>query len=511
MMAGMLRVVILKPSKYAVNGYVERFRRGFMPNSTVPYIRSMTPASLDGIAMETYAVDEYVQTDLAYLDLLRNPAAPTLLALVGVQSHQFQRALDLAAFARANGVQHCVVGGPHSMTCDTSMLQNRGVSFALAEAETVWLQILKDAIHGELRPVYGHGQRWAEEIQAPVLIPPSKRDLRRYFVRMLGIYPARGCPFTCNFCSVIKIAGRQVRSQSIETTMESLRKAKAAGVRMVMFTSDNFNKYAEAEDLLEQMVAEKIRMPFFVQCDTQIAKQEELVRLMGKAGCFEMFVGVESFNRKTLLAAHKTQNHPSAYSDIVKLCRKHGIVSHFSNIIGFPGDTAPSIREHVDVLRGLRPDVASFYILCPIPGTDQYDDFLRAGCITEPNLDRFDGTTPTWRHPNLSASELQDLLFRCYRQFYSATHILTTAINSLRVDGIGGFVPYIGHPVFSRFAAAKRMHPMSGGVSRVLIDSIGDYRELRQKQFGFEQVPLPKSLELSNADAELNRRAKVAI
>src|SRR5262249_11945524 len=98
----MLRVVIIKPSKYGLTGQVERFRRGFMPNSTIPYIRSMTPASIDGVRVETHAIDEYVQTDLEYLDLLRNPAQPTLLALVGVQSHQFQRALDLAAFARAN-------------------------------------------------------------------------------------------------------------------------------------------------------------------------------------------------------------------------------------------------------------------------------------------------------------------------------------------------------------------------------------------------------------------------
>src|SRR5437899_9065053 len=57
----MLRVVIIKPSKYGMTGYVERFRRGFMPNSTVPYIRSMTPAAIEGVTIETHAVDEYVQ------------------------------------------------------------------------------------------------------------------------------------------------------------------------------------------------------------------------------------------------------------------------------------------------------------------------------------------------------------------------------------------------------------------------------------------------------------------
>jgi hypothetical protein len=506
----MFRVVIIKPSKYSVNGYVERFRWGFMPNSTVPYIRSMTPLSIDGVPIETYAVDEYVQTDLDYLHLVRDPKQPTLLALVGVQSHQFQRALDLAAFARANGVRHCVIGGPHPMTCDTSMLQNRGISFALAEAEMVWHQIIRDAIHGELEPVYGSEQRWAQEIPAPVLIPPSKRDLRRYAVPMLGIYPARGCPFTCNFCSVIKIAGRQIRSQSLETTLESLRRAKAAGVRMVMFTSDNFNKYSEAKELMQLMVSENLRVQFFVQCDTQIARQEELVSLMAAAGCYEIFVGVESFSRKTLLGAHKTQNHPSSYGDIVRLCRKYKIASHFSNIIGFPEDTANSVREHLKILRELRPNVASFYILCPIPGTEQYDDFLSAGYIVEKNLDRFDGTVPTWRHPQLSSAELKDLLFSCYREFYSASYILAAAAKGLRMDGTGGPIAYVANPLFNRFSAWKRMHPMSGGFRRVQLDAAAAYARLRRAQFGFDQIPLPKSLVLSKADAELNARVKIA-
>jgi len=467
---------------------------------------------VDGVRIETYAIDEYVQTDLRYLDLLRNPDTPTLLALVGVQSHQFQRSLDLAAFAKTNGVRHCVIGGPHPMTCDTAELQNRGVSFALAEAEMVWLPILQDAIRGDLLQVYGRDQRWAGQLESPVLVPPSSRDLRRYVVPMLGIYPARGCPFTCNFCSVIKIAGRQIRSQSIETTMASLRAAKAAGIRMVMFTSDNFNKYSEARELMEQMIAERIQIPFFVQCDTQVAKQEDLVELLGKAGCFEMFVGVESFRRETLLAAHKAQNHPGTYGEIVRLCRKHGIVSHFSNIIGFPDDTAKGIREHLDVLRGMSPGVASFYILTPIPGTQQYDEFRSAGWITEPNLDRYDATTTTWRHPNIGSAELREMLFSCYRQFYSGAHMLKTAIQSIRHRQVGtGFLPYLGHPLFTRFAAWQKMHPMSGGVSRVHRDASPDYRELRRKVFGIDLAPLPKSLELSKADLELNRKAKIAI
>ena len=65
-----LRVVLVKPSKYGLDGYVERFTRGFMPNSTLPHLASLTPRRLGDRPIEIYAVDEYVETDLGYLRLL---------------------------------------------------------------------------------------------------------------------------------------------------------------------------------------------------------------------------------------------------------------------------------------------------------------------------------------------------------------------------------------------------------------------------------------------------------
>lgn len=502
-MCNSLRVVILKPSKYMADGYVERFHRGFMPNSTVPYMRSMTPPVVGGTPVEVHTVDEYVHTDLRYVSLLKRlEGGRTLLALVGVQSHQFHRALDLAAFARSRGCM-VVIGGPHVMTCDTSMLQGRGASFAQAEAELVWPDILHDAVDGQLRPVYGHDQRWQHELDAPVIVPPSRNDLGRYVIPMLGLYPARGCPFLCNFCSVIKIAGRKIRSQSIDTTLASLRAAKAAGVRTIMFTSDNFNKYPDAEALLEAMADERLGLEFFVQCDTQIARQEHLVALLARAGCFQMFVGAESFNRQTLLAAHKGQNRPETYKDIVRLCREYRISSHFSNIIGFPQDTESEVHEHLQVLREMNPSLASFYILCPIPGTEQYDDFLAQGLITEKNLDRFDTTCLTWQHPCFSRERLSELLFDCYRKFFSFRHSLRDLKDEMTI-GLRGLlsrsVASVATPLFVRYCAFRRTHPMSGGIKRVRLDCADDFLSLRREAFGFELAPLPQSLQLSASE-----------
>src|SRR5437660_547964 len=137
-----LRVVVLKPSKYHKDGWVDRFRRGLMPNATIGFIAAMTPPTIDGIRCEVHLVDEHVQTDTRYLRLLEpQNGARTLLALVGVQSNQIQRAIDLSAYARARGCM-AVIGGPHAMTCDTTELQGRGVAFALSEAELIWPAIL---------------------------------------------------------------------------------------------------------------------------------------------------------------------------------------------------------------------------------------------------------------------------------------------------------------------------------------------------------------------------------
>jgi hypothetical protein len=494
-----LRVVLVKPSKYGLDGGVERFRRGFMPNSTLAHLAGLTPRSLGQHPIERQAIDEYVETDLAYLRLLeRDASCTTLLALVGVQSHQFQRALDLAAYARRHGVEHVVIGGPHPMTCDTTALQHRGVTFALAEAEAIWPRILADARDGELRPVYAEAERWPQLLAAPVLAPPSEQTLRRYAVQMFGVYPARGCPYRCTYCSVIKIAGHQIRAQPVETTMATLRAAKAAGVLLIMFTSDNFNQYPDATALLTAMIDERLDLPFFVQCDTQIVRQPELIDLLGRAGCYQMFVGVESLDRSSLLAVHKHHNRPDRYHEIVMLCRQHGIGSHFSNMIGFPADTESGILEHLRTLRRLRPDVASFYILTPIPGTEQYDDFLSHGLITETNLDRFDATCLTWRHPNLTDRQLSDLLYRCYRGFYSVPDALAKSAHWFwRKRGSGNILLKIAvaaYSFLSRLAASQGMHPMAGGMHRVSVDGVRDYIELRRACFGVDQVPLPASL-----------------
>lgn len=494
-----LRVVLIKPSKYGIDGAVERFKKGFMPNATLYHIASLTPASVNGFTTQVHTIDEYVRKDFHYLKLMQHEDGfITLLALVGVQSHQFQRALDLAAYAAEHGVKHCVIGGPHVMTCDTGLLQNRGISFSVSEAENVWNEILTDALSGALKPLYGVTHRWAPTLSGPVIAPPSRETLKDYWAPMLGLYPVRGCPFNCNFCSVIKISGRAVRSESIDSTIKSLQLATKSGIDTVMFVSDNFNKYPHVEDLLLEIIKEKFRIRFFCQCDTQIARQPELIELLRRAGCFEIFIGVESFNRSILKNVRKFHNQPNTYRDIVRFCDELGIRTHFSNIVGFPDQTEKDIQDHVDCLKELRPKVASFYILTPIPGTEQYDTYSKLNLITESNLDRFDATYPTYSHPHISKKNLSKILFDCYVQYNRFL------LRNVKLDDESTRLA-----IFNRYLAEKRMHPMAGGIDQIKIDSVAAYLPLREKVFGVKHVPLPESLKLSEKDELLNRKVKL--
>ncbi|OGE94884.1 MAG: hypothetical protein A3B10_03800 [Candidatus Doudnabacteria bacterium RIFCSPLOWO2_01_FULL_44_21] len=481
-----------------------------MPNTTRLHLRGLTPSYVNGVPINVETFDEYVHTDTNYQSRLKPEAGEHLLfAAVGTQTQQIHRAADLAAIAVRNGGM-AIIGGPHSMTCDTSMLQGRGVSFSQAEAEVIWPQILFDATNGMLAPVYGAESRWAESLNPPIQEPLTAEEQKRYMGAMQGVTPARGCPKTCNFCSVKEIFGRLERSQPISVTVQTLLAAQTAGVKLVMFTCDNFNKYGERKELLEAMIAAGVTIPFMVQCDMDLVDQPKLIELLGLAGCYEVFLGAESFDRKVLQKRRKGHNNPKRYTELVELLRASGITAHFSNIVGFEEDTVESIKDGVEQLKGVGPLTASFWILTHIPGTDRYAEVLSAGnVITETNLDRFNGTRPTWRHEQLTDQQQLEMFQYCYREFYSKPQVWAT---------LGKLVPSgrhydrqrsmaISNARFSLTTVARGEHPMSGGINRVKLDHVSEYLPLRREFYGFEHFPLPQNLRLSAKDTQLNELA----
>ncbi len=185
-----------------------------------------------------------------------------------------------------------------------------------------------------------------------------------------------------------------------------------------MFTSDNFNKYPEAEGLLGAVIEEQLGLEFFVQCDTQIARQEHLVELLAEAGCFQMFVGAESFNRQTLWRPTRVRTVRRRTTTSSGCAASTESARTFPTSLVFRKTASKRSTNTCKMLREMDPTWASFYVLCPIPGTEQYDDFLAQGLITENNLDRFDTTCLTWRHPSLFARAVVGITVRLLSQVF---------------------------------------------------------------------------------------------
>jgi hypothetical protein len=232
-----------------------------------------------------------------------------------------------------------------------------------------------------------------------------------------------------------------------------------------------------------------------------IADDEELMELLGRARCYTIFIGVESMNRAVLKAAHKNQNDPKKYHTMIRLCHENGILPHFSNIIGFPEDHEEDIRSHVRELTRLNPESASFYILCPIPGTEQYADFRKAGVIFDsPNLDRFDATCETWKHPNFATGTLQKFLNWCYQEANTIPRLLGRTIAPGWKWSITSRLQYLGATFYGRWVAAHGVHPMSGGVGQKRLDHVSSYLSLRREKYGFTHRPLPDNRALALVD-----------
>jgi hypothetical protein len=103
---------------------------------------------------------------------------------------------------------------------------------------------------------------------------------------------------------------------------------------------------------------------------------------------------------------------------------------------------------------------------------------------------------PTWQHPHLTHQRLEDLLYQCYVDYYGFL---------LRAGGISD--DDRRGAIFSRYMAAQKLHPMSGGIDRVEVDYATDYALLRRRMYGIDLVPLPENLALAARDEALNRRA----
>jgi radical SAM superfamily enzyme YgiQ (UPF0313 family) len=440
-----IRVILIKPSKYDDAGYVIRHYRGVLPSNTLACLLSLTKdvARRKGlgsdVAIHAELFDDTVQKIPVRRIIKSNrlPYRRTVIALAGVQSNQYPRAADLARKFRAGGLQ-VLIGGFHVsgtlalspvITPEIQELIDLGVSVVKGEVEDSWGEILRDAHEDKLKPVYDFLGCKPDIYTQPIPMI-DRKYLKRFFVSKYGtIDCSRGCPFNCSFCSIINVQGREMRVRSPETLARSLRENyRLHRTTYYFFTDDNFARNTKWREIFDMLVKlreeENIPIQFMIQVDTQSHKIPDFIRLAARAGCTQVFIGMESINPKNLKAAGKTQNQSGSYADLISAWHSAKIATHVAYIFGFPFDTPESIQQDVRTLQTeLKVEQASFFMLTPIPGSRDHVRIVQNGEETNPDLNEYDSFHETTRHPNFAPGELAATYRKAWKNFYSFAYM----------------------------------------------------------------------------------------
>ncbi len=174
-----------------------------------------------------------------------------------------------------------------------------------------------------------------------------------FFAPMVSLRTARSCPYSCSFCNYPTMAGPHVLL-GLDGLEAELRFLHECGVRYVNFIDDTFNvPLPRFKQLLRMMIRNHFdfRWVSFLRCSNA---DGETFTLMREAGCVAVFLGIESGHPEILKNMHK-QVAPSRYRYGITKLTENGIFSLASIIVGFPGETADTVRTTIEFLESTRP------------------------------------------------------------------------------------------------------------------------------------------------------------
>ncbi|MBI3760911.1 MAG: radical SAM protein, partial [Chloroflexi bacterium] len=488
----MLRKLVLyliKPSKYDDDGYVIQHWLGVLPSNTLAALYGLTEdvrrrRALGEIEIETHLLDETIQR--IPVDRIcranRSPHAKAAVMLVGVQTNQFPRAADLARQFRQAGVE-VWIGGFHvsgmlamfpGVSPEIQELLDIGVTVVKGEVEGRWEDLLRALVQGNAKALYDFVGDPPTLVDAP-LPRQQAAYVRRFASRMGTIDCGRGCPFDCSFCCIITVQGHRMRYRDPQSVLAVLRENyRAAGIANYFFTDDNFarNKHWQAifDGLIHLREVEGLPLRFMMQCDVLSYRIPNFVEKAQRAGCTQVFLGIESANPENLKAAEKRQNTLDDFRKLTAAWHAAGIVTHAAYIIGFPHDTPASVRDNLRFLTDeLQVEQASFFMLGPIPGSRDHqrwvaEERLTGHSLLDPDFNRYDSFHPTMPHPRMTADEWHAVYRECWRVFYSFENMraILSRLHS------GNYWGVFRNFIFSKNAAEiEGEHPMITGFWRL--------------------------------------------
>ena len=234
---------------------------------------------------------------------------------------------------------------------------------------------------------------------------------------------SRGCSHDCTFCTQWRHWQGCWRVKSSKRIVDEMKYCRETfGSKFIWLTDDNFGTGSRPKELAEEILRQELPKDtsWFVQarCD-DIVRNEESLSMLREAGLSWVLLGVENSNSSTL-GTFKKGITPQDAKAAVKLLRDNDIFAHAMMIIGHRKETQKSIKDLKEFANELDPDFVMFGILTPFPGTEIYEEANRNGWIVDKNWSHYDMIHAIMPTETLSATEVQEHLYGCYRDFYGS-------------------------------------------------------------------------------------------
>jgi radical SAM superfamily enzyme YgiQ (UPF0313 family) len=478
-----LDLTLIRPTNYTDDGYPIRTLVGIIRSNTLTQMGTLVRDVVNypfftGVSLNVRLIDEAIQR-VPLKEILKRsklPGVKSIVMLVGVQTNQYPRALDVASWFLPHGIS-VLLGGFHvsgmlamvGLTADLRRALFEGITLVAGEVEGERLPgVIEDLVRGRTEPVYNFLNPTPTLTNTPT--PRlSKADFRGFASPYSTLDTGRGCVFTCDFCTIINVQGRTMRCREPEQVVEFVRENyRSVGVTHCFFTDDNIARNPRWRELFAGLIRlreeEKIPFTFMMQSDLAARKMPpgDFFVLAARAGCNQVFFGVESVNRENLRSQGKFQNQVSEYRDLSAHLHSLGITSHAGYILGLPFDTSASITEDIAELQQIGFDSASFYILTPLPGSKDHQRWWRERRWMDPDFNTYDSAHVAVAPERMTRQELRESYLNAWRQFYSIEHMVNV-LKTYRRDWLVYWDRLFFFAAYLYASTIERLHPMNCG------------------------------------------------
>jgi radical SAM superfamily enzyme YgiQ (UPF0313 family) len=434
-------LILVKPSHYDDDGYVIQWFRSAIPSNSLAALYGLARDSAerqvlgDDVELIIDAIDE-TNTRVHPEKLARRieQAGSGMVMLVGVQSNQFPRALDLARPLRERGIQ-VALGGFHvsgtismlgGIDPDLDRARAMGVSLFAGEAEGRLDEVLRDAHAGALKPMYNFMADLPGIEGTPIPLITALRAWRTAG-GVTSFDAGRGCPFQCSFCTIINVQGRKSRRRSPDDVEKIVRANVAQGLHSFFITDDNFARNSDWEPILDRLIKlrdEGIKIHFIIQVDTLCHKIPNFIEKCAKAGVRRVFIGLENINPDSLVGAKKRQNKITEYRKMLLAWKSARVITYAGYILGFPNDDIESIRRDIEIIKKELPvDLLEFFFLTPLPGSEDHQTLHRAGVAMDPDINKYDLNHVCAPHPKMSKDDWERAYKMAWETYYTKEHV----------------------------------------------------------------------------------------